>query len=313
MNIFPAIDLRNGQCVRLTQGDFAQTKIYEDDPVLQAQRFAGAGAEWLHIVDLDGARDGACRQSEVIERIARSVPLKLQVGGGIRDDAVVESFLNCGIERVVIGSLAVQDPERVRTWLERFGGARIVAAFDVRLDFLGEARVLTEAWRQESARNLWDMLDAYAWDGLTTVLCTDVARDGMFAGPNLVLYQAIQTRWPELELLASGGVRNVDDLHALAELGVAARSSARRFMKAASISPTRSSRWNMLAKRIIPCLDIKDGEVVKGVKFRNHEVVGDIVDLAQRYRDEGADELVLYDITASSDGRIVDRALDRAR
>jgi phosphoribosylformimino-5-aminoimidazole carboxamide ribotide isomerase len=220
MNIFPAIDLRNGQCVRLTQGDFAQTKIYENDPVLQARRFADAGAEWLHIVDLDGAREGVSRQAEVIERIARSVPVKLQVGGGIRDDAVVETFLNYGIERVVIGSLAVQEPARVRTWIQRFGAARIVAAFDVRLDYLGEPRVLTGAWQQESTHNLWDLLEAYEKNDLTTVLCTDVARDGMFAGPNLALYQAIQTRWPELELLASGGVRDVHDLHALAELGV---------------------------------------------------------------------------------------------
>lgn len=220
MHIFPAIDLRNGQCVRLTQGDFAQTRIYEDDPVLQAQRFAEAGAEWLHIVDLDGAREGGSRQSEVIERIAQSVPLKLQVGGGVRDEAVVETFLDCGVQRVVIGSLAVQEPARVRNWLRHFGSTRIIAAFDVRLDYSGEPRVLTGAWQQESRSSLWDLLDTYENDGLTTVLCTDVARDGMFAGPNLALYQAIQTRRPELDLLASGGVRGIDDLHALAELGV---------------------------------------------------------------------------------------------
>jgi len=220
MKIIPAIDLRNGQCVRLTQGDFAQTKIYEDDPVLQARRFAETGAEWLHIVDLDGAREGNSRQFNLIERIARSTPLKLQVGGGIREETVVETYLNNGIERVVIGSLAAREPSRVRTWLGRFGAGRIVAAFDVRLDYLGEPRVLVEGWQQESRSSLWELLDAYEDDSLGTILCTDVARDGMFAGPSLALYQAIQTRRPELDLLASGGVRDIEDLQALAELGV---------------------------------------------------------------------------------------------
>jgi phosphoribosylformimino-5-aminoimidazole carboxamide ribotide isomerase len=222
MKIIPAIDLRNGRCVRLTQGDFAQVKTYEDDPILQAQRFAEAGAEWLHVVDLDGARDGNSRQSEIIERMARCSPLKLQVGGGIREDAVLDAYLNHGIERVVIGSLAVEEPQRMKSWLKRFGADRIVAAFDVRLDYRGEPRVLTAGWQQESVSSLWELLDSYGNDGLTTVLCTDIARDGMFAGPNLALYQAIQTRRPELEIVASGGVRDADDLQALAELGMGA-------------------------------------------------------------------------------------------
>ncbi|MGH6888007.1 MAG: 1-(5-phosphoribosyl)-5-[(5-phosphoribosylamino)methylideneamino]imidazole-4-carboxamide isomerase [Rhizomicrobium sp.] len=219
MEIFPAIDLGNGQCVRLAQGDFARTTIYEADPVLQAQRFAEAGAEWLHVVDLDGARHGRSRQLDVIERMARSVPLRLQVGGGIRDETAVEALLDRGIERVVIGSLAVRDPAGIRGWLRRYGPIRIVAAFDVRHDDSGEPRILIEAWQQESGSSLWDVLDAYGNDGLKTVLCTDVGRDGMLAGPNLALYQAVQARRPELDLLASGGVRNVADLEALARLG----------------------------------------------------------------------------------------------
>ena len=222
MKIIPAIDLSNGQCVRLTQGDFAHVKTYCDDPVLQAQRFVEAGAEWLHIVDLDGARDGSNRQSEIIERLARNARLRLQVGGGIRDDAIVEAYLSQGIERVIVGSLAVEEPERMKSWLRRFGADRIIAAFDVRLDYRGEPRVLTTGWQRESTSSLWELLDAYGNDGLATVLCTDVARDGMFTGPNLALYQAIQTRRPELDIVASGGVRDIDDLQALAELGMEA-------------------------------------------------------------------------------------------
>ncbi len=209
MDVFPAIDLRSGQCVRLTQGNFAQTKIYENDASLQAQRFAEAGAEWLHIVDLDGAQAGNSRQFNVIERIARRVPLKLQVGGGIRDEADVETMLDCGIERVVIGSLAVHEPARIRDWLQRFGAARIVVAFDVRLDELGEPRVLVRMpGKRESGKSLWGLLEAYGFGGLKTVLCTDVERDGMLAGPNLRSVSGdTRARQPGLNILASGGVR----------------------------------------------------------------------------------------------------------
>jgi phosphoribosylformimino-5-aminoimidazole carboxamide ribotide isomerase len=220
MDIIPAIDLRNGQCVRLTRGDFAQIKIYERDPVLQAQRFAQAGAQWLHIVDLDGAREGGSRQLDAIERIAQNVPLKLQVGGGIRDEVDLRALLDRGIERVVIGSLAVRAPARIRGWLRRFGPDRIAVALDVRLDETDEPRVLTEAWQEQSRNSLWALLDVYENDGLKTLLCTDVARDGMLAGPNVELYRTIRSLNPKLELLASGGVRNVDDLIDLAQLGM---------------------------------------------------------------------------------------------
>jgi phosphoribosylformimino-5-aminoimidazole carboxamide ribotide isomerase len=220
MDIIPAIDLRNGQCVRLTRGDFSQIEVYERDPILQALRFAQAGAQWLHIVDLDGAREGGSRQRDIIERMAQSVPLKLQVGGGIRDEIDLKALLDRGIERVVIGSLAVQAPARVRDWLRRFGSARIAVALDVRPDERGEPRVLTQAWQKETGTSLWALLDIYENDGLKTVLCTDVGRDGMLAGPNLELYRRIHSLNPKLELLASGGVRNVDDLNDLAQLGI---------------------------------------------------------------------------------------------
>ncbi|HEX3667498.1 MAG TPA: 1-(5-phosphoribosyl)-5-[(5-phosphoribosylamino)methylideneamino]imidazole-4-carboxamide isomerase [Rhizomicrobium sp.] len=219
MEIFPAIDLRNGKCVRLTQGDFTQAKIYHDDPVLQVQQFTDSSAVWLHVVDLDGAQKGSMCQLHLIECLAQSFPLKLQVGGGVRDDAAVKSLLDCGIERVVIGSLAVQQPALVKGLLRQFGPARIVVALDVRPDESGEPRVFTQAWQKESG-SLWDVLSEYRDAGLKNVLCTDVSRDGMLAGPSLSLYQEIRSRWPELALLASGGVRNVDDLRDLANLGL---------------------------------------------------------------------------------------------
>ncbi|HTT84215.1 MAG TPA: 1-(5-phosphoribosyl)-5-[(5-phosphoribosylamino)methylideneamino]imidazole-4-carboxamide isomerase [Rhizomicrobium sp.] len=221
MIVFPAIDLRNGQCVRLTRGDFASARIYERDPVLQAQRFAAAGADWLHIVDLDGAQDEQSRQLDVIQEIAKRALLRLQVGGGIREASAVEQLLDCGIERVVIGSLAAREPERVKDWLRHFGPARIVLAFDVGLNDAGEPLVFTSGWQRESGQTLWDLLPLYADQGLQTILCTDIGRDGTLSGPNRALYQAIRRRWPSLDVLASGGIRDSDDLDDLASLGLA--------------------------------------------------------------------------------------------
>src|ERR1700722_6550649 len=174
MEIFPAIDLQDGRCVRLTRGDFGAVKLYEPDPVTQARRFAAAGAEWLHIVDLDGARDGKSRQADLIARIANEVPLRLQAGGGVRDALAIERLLDCGVERAIVGSLAADNPQLVRNWLERLGPARIVLAFDVRLNAVGEPEVLTQGWQNRSGQSLWKLLERYAGSGLKTIMCTDV-------------------------------------------------------------------------------------------------------------------------------------------
>ncbi|HEU0117797.1 MAG TPA: 1-(5-phosphoribosyl)-5-[(5-phosphoribosylamino)methylideneamino] imidazole-4-carboxamide isomerase [Alphaproteobacteria bacterium] len=198
MKIFPAIDLKNGHCVRLTQGDFAAVTVYESDPVKQAHKFAAAEAEWLHIVDLDGAK-----------------------GGGIRDEKTIEELLGAGIKRVVVGSLAVKNVELVKSWLKKFGPDAIVLAFDVRLSDIGEPELLTHGWQAGSQISLWNILDQYADSGLKTILCTDVSRDGMLTGANYKLYEQIQMRWPKLGILASGGVSGLADLIKLARLNVA--------------------------------------------------------------------------------------------
>jgi phosphoribosylformimino-5-aminoimidazole carboxamide ribotide isomerase len=220
MDIFPAIDLKNGQCVRLTQGDFDTAKIYEADPVLQAQKFAAAGAAWLHMVDLDGAKAGEMRQFDVIAALAKQTPLKIQVGGGIRDAAIIQKLLDAGIKRVVIGSLAVKEPKLVQSWLKQFGPDKIVLAFDVKLNANNDPEILTHGWQAGSNQSLWDVLKEYSECGLETILCTDVSRDGMLAGANNQLYQTIQQRWPKLNILASGGVSNLSDLIALSGLGL---------------------------------------------------------------------------------------------
>lgn len=220
MDIFPAIDLKNGACVRLTQGDFATATIYQFNPVAQAQSFAGAGADWLHMVDLDGARIGEMQQFDLIAEVARQVPLKIQAGGGVRDAATIEKLLGAGVERVVIGSLAVKDLPLVKEWLRRFGPERLVLAFDIR-DVSGEPEILTHGWQSSSSQSLWDILQDYTDSGLKTILCTDVSRDGMLEGTNHALYKTLRQRYPALDVLASGGISGLDDLTRLAACGVA--------------------------------------------------------------------------------------------
>jgi phosphoribosylformimino-5-aminoimidazole carboxamide ribotide isomerase len=207
--------------VLLTRVDVGAAKVDEPDPVAQARRFAAAGAEWLHVVDLDGARDGNSRQVDLITGIAAAVPLKLQAGGGVRDASAIERLLDCGVERAIVGSLAAENPQLVRKWLERFGPARIVLAFDVRFNAIGEPEVLTQGWQNRSGQPLWPLLERFAGSGVKTVMCTDVDRDGMLGGSNTALYAALQDRWPSLDVLASGGVRDMADLLELKRSGVA--------------------------------------------------------------------------------------------
>lgn len=218
MIIYPAIDLKNGQCVRLKQGDFDQATIYESDPVRQAEKFAAAGAEWLHVVDLDGAKAGEMLQFDLIARVAKSTRLKIQVGGGLRSEKTVKKLLDAGIARVVIGSLAVKNRNTVQAWLREFGGDKIILAFDIRYHD-GEPEILTHGWQSGSQQLLWDTLEAYDGSGLKSVLCTDVSRDGMLEGTNNALYAAMRERWPGIDVLASGGVSNLQDLLDLARLG----------------------------------------------------------------------------------------------
>lgn len=221
MIIIPAIDLQNGRCVRLTQGDFDAPTVYSAEPMAQARTFAALGATWLHIVDLDGARAGEPRQYGLIGEIARATGLSVQVGGGIRDERAAEQLFDAGISRIIVGSVAVKDPARVGGWIRSFGASKVVPAFDIRFDAAGEPEVLTHGWQSGSGQSLWRILDLYAETGVATVLCTDVGCDGMLQGPNLELYASMRRKWPNLGVLASGGVANAGDLASLATMGLA--------------------------------------------------------------------------------------------
>jgi len=221
MEILPAIDLQNGQCVRLTQGNFSSTTVYENDPLRQAHKFMEGGAEWLHVVDLDGARSGEIKQLNIIAALARQKALKIQMGGGIRNEETIEKLLHAGVARVIVGSLAIRNPLQVRSILQRFGAERIVLAFDVRMNDKNEPEVMTQGWQKGSEVLLWDILSLYAESNVQYILCSDVGRDGTLGGANIELYTALRNRWPKFSILASGGVRDLKDLQALAGLGVA--------------------------------------------------------------------------------------------
>jgi phosphoribosylformimino-5-aminoimidazole carboxamide ribotide isomerase len=230
MKLIPAIDLRGGNCVRLYQGDFGQQTDYSADPVGMARRFSDLSVEDLHLVDLDGAQSGEQKNRGIVAAIAEQTHLSVQLGGGIRDAGTVESWLSLGIDRCVIGSIAVNNPDTVREWLRSFGAHRIVLALDVRLEAGGEPLLTTHGWTQTSDTTLWDSLDFYAAAGLRHVLCTDVSRDGALAGPNLDLYRDMLRRYPALALQASGGVRDIRDLTALRDAGVPAAISGRALL-----------------------------------------------------------------------------------
>ncbi len=221
MEFYPAIDLRNGRVVRLHQGDYAQETVYGADPLRLAQQYRDSGAQWIHVVDLDGARDGSFSNLQAIEQIVGFAGLAVQCGGGIRDQAGLDRLRAAGAQRVVIGSLAVREPNLVCQWLRDLGPEDICLALDVRQDEQGRMAVATAGWIEDSGVSLWDALLRYRDCGLRHVLCTDIGRDGTLAGPNLALYRALSESQPDLAIQASGGVARLDDLAQLRGSGVA--------------------------------------------------------------------------------------------
>jgi len=230
MKIIPAIDLQDGACVRLYQGDFDKRTEYSNDPTAVARDFQAMGFEHLHIIDLDGAKLGEQKNRRIVAAIAMESDLDIQLGGGIRDRQTITDWLAAGVSRCIIGSLAVNEPETVKSWLEEFGPDNIVLALDVRLDDDKRPILTTHGWTKSSEIDLWQCVDSYLDDGLQHVLCTDVSRDGAMSGPNLDLYRKFIERYPDLGLQASGGVRHVGDLQALSELGAPAAITGRALL-----------------------------------------------------------------------------------
>jgi len=221
MQIIPAIDLRAGRVVRLAQGDYARVTQFETAPDVLAQQYAAAGARWLHVVDLDGARSGALENLRVIAGLARA-GMQVQAGGGVREEDDIKRLYDAGVTRVVLGSVAVGSPQQVEAWLAQYGAEHLCIALDTRADAEGRWTLPVKGWTQASAANLDELAPRYARAGARHLLCTDIARDGMLSGPNLALYAHLRALVPQLAVQASGGVRDAGDVRALRDGGASA-------------------------------------------------------------------------------------------
>lgn len=214
MELFPAIDLCGGCAVRLFQGDFEQMTVYSDSPLETAKTFKMQGARFLHLVDLDGAKDGTNPNFEIIERIVRESGLLVEVGGGIRDMETVRRYLEIGVMRVIIGTAAVSNPGFLKEAVGAFG-EKVAVGVDIR-----DGLVATHGWTQTSGRDCFEFCNWLQELGVKTVICTDISKDGAMKGPNVGLYSELSSRF-SMDIIASGGVTVADDLTALKNAGAA--------------------------------------------------------------------------------------------
>jgi len=219
--IIPAIDLIQGKTVRLYQGSYDKTTEYEQTPLQLRDLYAEAGAGILHLVDLTGAKNAADRQLELLTSLMKNAPLPVQVGGGVRTAADVEQLLAAGASRVVVGSVAIREPETVQGWLRRYGGDKIVLALDVAINAKGDKTLPSHGWIEESTITLEQVLDGFIAAGAKHVLCTDISKDGTLQGPNVALYAELVQKYPQIQWQASGGVGSLADIKALKPTGVA--------------------------------------------------------------------------------------------
>ncbi len=219
--IIPAIDLIDGQTVRLYQGSYDKTTQYQQTPFELRDLYAAAGAGVLHLVDLSGAKDAAKRQLPLLKQLMQNAPLPIQVGGGVRTEQDVIDLLEAGASRVVIGSLAIREPALVQQWLRRYGGDKIVLALDVAINDKGEKNLPSHGWIEASNITLEQVLDGFITAGARHVLCTDISRDGTLQGPNVELYQELAAKYPQILWQASGGVGNLEHIQSLRGCGVA--------------------------------------------------------------------------------------------
>ncbi|MBI1769083.1 MAG: 1-(5-phosphoribosyl)-5-[(5-phosphoribosylamino)methylideneamino]imidazole-4-carboxamide isomerase [Bacteroidetes bacterium] len=215
MRIIPAIDIIDGKCVRLTQGDFGQMKVYREDPVDVALEFQEADIEYLHLVDLDGAKKGHVVNWKIIEDIQQRTALAVDFGGGVQSDDDVEILLDLGVNQINIGSLAIKEPEKFIYWLNKHGSENFILSADVKNE-----NVMINGWLESANYRVIDLVDRFIGHGLEYVTCTDIGSDGMLNGPNLGLYKKIKARFPNLKINASGGISSVDDLKELQYLNL---------------------------------------------------------------------------------------------
>lgn len=217
IELIPAIDIIGGQCVRLTKGDYDQKTVYRNSPAEVAKEFEQIGFKRLHVVDLDGAKSKHIVNEQVLKAITAETNLVVDFGGGIKTDADIEKAFSAGASMVTIGSIAVTDPDRFMGWLEKYGASRIILGADVR-----NGKISINGWKEDSGEALLPFMKKYIDAGVRYVLCTEISKDGTLAGPAIDLYKEMMATYPELHLIASGGVSSIDDIKALEAAGIPA-------------------------------------------------------------------------------------------
>lgn len=219
--IIPAIDLIDGKVVRLYQGDYGQQTTFDLSPLAQLQSYQDQGAKWLHIVDLTGAKEPAKRQTTLIAKLTAGLNANIQVGGGLRTEEQVAELLSLGVKRVVIGSLAVKEPELVKGWFNKFGSEAICLALDVNINQSGEKIVAVSGWQSGGGKSLESIVEDFSQVGLKHALVTDISRDGTLTGANTALYRELSSRYPDIAWQASGGIATLEDVAAVRDSGTA--------------------------------------------------------------------------------------------
>jgi cyclase len=313
MDVIPSLDLLGGRVVRLTRGDFATAHAYgEPEAVLESLNVPRGSR--LHIVDLEGSRSGAPVETKNVARLAAR-DLRVQVGGGIRSVDDARRWLDCGAQKVVIGTVAADSPNTLHAIVDAAGAERVIAAVDVR-----DGIVRVAGWERDAERTLAEVLATIRENGIQEILITDISRDGVMRGPSFAMYRELrrqeclrstangaQTFLSAPSIIASGGVSTIGDVVSLARLPnisgcVIGKALLDRKIDLAE-ARARATVPNAIPERVIPCLDVRDGRVVKGINFRGIRDAGDPVECAKRYEAEGADELVILDISATDHGR----------
>ena len=217
IEIIPAIDIIDGKCVRLSKGDYDSKKIYNENPIEVAKEFEAYGIRRLHVVDLDGAKSKHIVNYRTLEQLAGHTSLTIDFGGGIKTDDDLHIAFDSGAQMVTLGSIAIKNPELFERWLKTYGNERIILGADAK-----NGKIAVSGWKEESETELMDFLARYITKGVSKVLCTDISRDGMMEGPATDLYREIMQAHPDIHLIASGGVSNIDDIYRLDEAGIPA-------------------------------------------------------------------------------------------
>lgn len=213
MKIIPAIDIIDGKCVRLTKGAYDTKKIYDENPLEVAKRFEEAGIKHLHLVDLDGAKTGTIVNAKVLETIASNTNLTIDFGGGIKTNQDIETAFNCGAKQITAGSIAVSNTDRVTEWINKYGAQKIILGADC-----SDKKIAVNGWQDQSDKSIIPFINEYVLKGILTVICTDIAKDGMLQGPSTALYIEILSSLP-VQLIASGGITSLEDILLMKKIG----------------------------------------------------------------------------------------------